>query len=301
MLMRGLIVSLVTLTAAFAGLGCSDSGQQAGGGATTGTGGGTAGQNTGGNTLVVKGSDTMLQLSQAWAEAFMKKHPDISVSVTGGGSGTGIKALINGTTQIANASREIETKEVQAAETKGIKPVQHAVARDALSLIVHPSNTIESLSIDQIKAIYTGKVTNWKEVGGPDKPFLLLSRETNSGTYGYFKEHLLDDENFIPTTLLLPSTKAITDEVATNPRAIGYVGLGYVSDTVKPLKIKATETGPAVDATMDNVLNKTYPISRELYQYTNGEPTGHAKTWMDYVLSPEGQQIVRQKDYVPIK
>ncbi|MBW3622845.1 MAG: PstS family phosphate ABC transporter substrate-binding protein, partial [Armatimonadetes bacterium] len=272
-------------------------------------GGGNAGETTGaapgataqGGTLVIKGSDTLLQLTQAWVEAFEKQHPNVPISVTGGGSGTGITGLINGTADIANASREIEPKELQAAQAKGINPVENVVARDALSVIVHPENPVDTLTLDQVKEIYTGKVTNWNQVGGPDQKILLLSRETNSGTYDYFREHVLKEENFVPSTLLLPSTNQIVDTTAQDKGAIGYVGLGYLNPKVKPVKMKKDANSPAVDPTVDNVMNNSYPISRELYQYTKGTPAGHAKTWIDFVTSPAGQQIVRQKDFVPLQ
>jgi len=253
-------------------------------------------------SLTVKGSDTMVQLGQAWAEAFMKEHPDIQVSVTGGGSNTGIAALLNRGTDVCNASRQIKPEELEQAKQKGLDVKEFIVAQDALSVIVHPSNPVTELTLAQIKDIYTGKITNWKEVGGPDRPIVLNSRETSSGTYTFFTEHVLGKG--VPMSekaMLQPATSEIVRTVAQDAGGIGYVGLGYVTKEVKALRIKKDASAPAVEGTVANVLNKSYPLARPLYEYTAVEPTGVVKTWLDWVMSDKGQEIVKKLDFVPIK
>jgi len=253
-------------------------------------------------SLAVKGSDTMVQLGQAWAEAFMKEHPDIQVSVTGGGSNTGIAALLNRGTDVCNASRQIKPEELEQAKQKGLDVKEFIVAQDALSVIVHPSNPVTELTLAQIKDIYTGKTTNWKELGGPDRPIVLNSRETSSGTYTFFTEHVLGKG--VPMSekaMLQPATSEIVRTVAQDAGGIGYVGLGYVTKEVKALRIKKDASAPAVEGTVANVLNKSYPLARPLYEYTAVEPTGVVKTWLDWVMSDKGQEIVKKLDFVPIK
>jgi phosphate transport system substrate-binding protein len=267
----------------------------------TGTTGGTSGATSGSGgkqSLTIKGSDTMVQLAQAWAEAFMKKHPEISVSVTGGGSGTGIKALINKSCDIANSSRPMEEDEKQSA---GGNVKEFVVAQDGLSVVVHPSNPVNELSLAQLKDIYTGKVTNWKQFGGPDQKIVVNSRESSSGTFKFFQEHVLNKEPFANTVMLQPATSQIVETVAQDKGGVGYVGLGYVTSSVKPLKIKKDPASPAVEATVENVLNQTYPLARPLYNYTVGDPNPAGKTWLDWVQGPEGQAIVKKLDFVPIR
>ena len=253
-----------------------------------------------------KGSDTIVNLALAWAEAYQTVKPDVRISVTGGGSGTGLTALISGTVDIANASRKIKAEEIQAAEANGIEPVEHVIARDAIAVIVNPENPIGELSLEQIARIYRGEVNNWSELGGENRPIVRLSRETNSGTHVYFLEEVVrlgDKENkeiFSADTLLLPSSEGIIAEVSDNPNAIGYDGLGYVTSEVKMLAVARTADQPYVLPSVESVNNGQYPISRDLYMYTQ---TGAPQTVLDYlawILSPQAQQIVTNLGFVPI-
>ena len=252
-----------------------------------------------------KGSDTIVNLALAWAEKYQSEHQDIRISVTGGGSGTGIASLINGTVDIANASRKIKEEEIDEAKSNGIDPVEHIIARDAIAVIVHPDNPVDELTLQQISDIYSGKITNWMDVGGEDRPIVKLSRETNSGTHVYFLETVLrlgnsDDETlFSMDTLLLPSSEGIIVEVRQNPNAIGYDGLGYVPKDLKTIAI-AKEAGQAyVLPSIATVNDKSYAIARDLYMYTNGEPTGIIKDYLDWILAPEAQDIVAELGFVP--
>jgi phosphate transport system substrate-binding protein len=253
-----------------------------------------------------KGSDTLVNLALKWAEVYMQNHPDVRLSVTGGGSGTGIAAMINGTVDIANASRAMKQEEIEAAEANGITPVEFTVARDAIAVVVHPSNPVDGLTLQQISDIYTGKTDNWRQVGGEDRPIVLLSRESNSGTYVYFLENVIrlgERESallFYPDTLLMPSSEGISAEVRQNPNAIGYDGLGYVTPDQKMLAVARDEDGPYVLPSIDTVNAGTYPISRPLYMYTAGEPTGRVKAYMDWVLD-EGQALVAELGFVPLR
>lgn len=253
-----------------------------------------------------KGSDTIVNLALAWAEKYQGDHPNIRISVTGGGSGTGIAALINGTVGIANASRQIKKEEIQEAEANGIEPLEHIIARDAIAVIVNPENPVDKLTLQQIADIYSGKINNWQEVGGEDRPIVRLSRETNSGTHVYFLETVLrlgqkDNKTlFSMDTLLLPSSEGIVAEVRQNPNAIGYDGLGYVPHDLKMIAIAETEGGAYVLPSIPTVNDKTYPIARDLYMYTNGQPQGALKDYLDWILSPEAQQIVAELGFVPV-
>lgn len=259
------------------------------------------------NSLQIKGSDTMVNLGQAWAEAYMKVNPSISVAVTGGGSGTGITALLNNTCDIAEVSREMKQDEIKLAEKNNFEPNKIVVALDGLAVVVNPANKISALTIDQLADIFIGKIKNWKELGGRDAKIVLLSREVNSGTHVYFKEHVLrkgkadGKEEFVAEALLLPSSQAIADEVSQNLDAIGYYGMGYITAKEKALKVAKDKNVPAIPPTMENVISGAYPISRPLLMYTKGEPKGLVKTFIDYVLSPAGQEIVKKLDFVPIK
>jgi phosphate transport system substrate-binding protein len=254
-----------------------------------------------------KGSDTIVNLALAWAERYQSEHPDVSISVTGGGSGTGLAALINGTVDIANASRKIKEEEIAQAQANGIQPVEHIIARDAIAVIVNPENPVSELTLQQISDIYSGKINNWKEVGGDDRPIVRLSRETNSGTHVYFLETVLrlgkknDKTLFSMDTLLLPSSEGIIAEVRDNPNAIGYDGLGYVPKDLKKIAIAKSAGEAYVLPSVATVNDKTYPIARDLYMYTKGEPTGIIKDYLDWILSPEAQEIVLQLGFVPIK
>ncbi len=262
---------------------------------------------TPGRAVENKGSDTMVNLALAWAEAYGAAHPEARVSVTGGGSGTGLAALINGTVDIANASRAIKDEERKSAQANGIEPMEFIVARDAIAIIVNPHNPVSQLTLPQLAAIYSGQITNWREVGGENRPLVLLSRETNSGTHVYFLEHVLrlgdskDKTLFSPDTLLMPSSEGISAEIRQNPNAIGYDGLGYVTSDMKTVTVAATEGGAYVLPTIATVNDKTYPIARDLYMYTHGEPTGVVKDYLDWVLGPEAQQIVAELGFVPVK
>ncbi len=257
-------------------------------------------------TIENKGSDTLVNLALAWAEAYMSQHPKVRISVTGGGSGTGIAAMINGTVDIANASREMKPEEIAAAQANGTTPVEFVVARDAIAIVVNPSNPVDKLTLQQISDIYTGKITNWREVGGEDRPIVLLSRESNSGTYVYFLEHVirLGDKNsqllFSPDTLLMPSSEGISAEIRQNPNAIGYDGLGYVTPDQKVVAVARDANGPYVLPSVATVNDGSYPISRPLYMYTAGEPTGQVKAYLDWILS-EGQALVPELGFVPLQ
>jgi phosphate transport system substrate-binding protein len=252
------------------------------------------------------GSDTMVNLALAWAEAYHGLHPEVSISVTGGGSGTGIAALINGSTDIANASREMKEEEFQQAQAQGITPVEHVVALDAIAVVVNPHNPVEQLSIPQLSDLFTGRITNWQDVGGEDRPVVLASRESNSGTYVYFLETVVrrgdphSSDLFSPEALLLPSSEIIGLEVSQNPNAIGYDGLGYVTPQQKTVKVAPDEAGPFVPPRIDTVKDGTYPIARPLYMYTKGEPTGAMKEYLDWIISDDGQTIVAELGFVPL-
>jgi phosphate transport system substrate-binding protein len=252
-----------------------------------------------------KGSDTIVNLALAWAERYQAEHPEVRISVTGGGSGTGIAALINGTVDIANASRKIKEEEIADAQGNGIEPVEHIIARDAIAVIVNPQNPVSQLTLKQISDIYSGKISNWSEVGGEDRPIVRLSRETNSGTHVYFLETVLrlgnsDDKTlFSMDTLLLPSSEGIIAEVRQNPNAIGYDGLGYVPKDLKMIAIAEQEGGAYVLPSISTVNDKTYAIARDLYMYTDGEPTGIIKDYLDWILDSEAQEIVAELGFVP--
>lgn len=258
------------------------------------------------NSIQVKGSDTMVNLGQAWAEKYMEKHPGDFVAVTGGGSGTGLSSLISGTCDIAMSSRNIKGKEIALAEKKGINPNEIKVALDGLAVVVNPSNPAGKLTLGQLAAIFTGRISNWKELGGKDEKIVVLSREVNSGTHVYFKEHVLrkndpnSKEEFSPAALMLSSSQAIADEVAGNPAAIGYYGMGYISKKQKPVMIAKDNSSVYESPTIENVVNGKYPISRPLFLYTNGMPANLVKKFVDYALSKEGQEIVLATDFVPV-
>jgi phosphate transport system substrate-binding protein len=257
-------------------------------------------------TIENKGSDTLVNLALAWAETYMGLHPEVRISVTGGGSGTGIAAMINGTVDIANASRAMKPEEITAAQTNGIEPVEFVVAGDAIAVVVHPSNPVDKLTLQQISDIYTGRITNWSQIGGEDRPIVLLSRESNSGTYVYFLENVirLGNKNsellFFPDTLLMPSSEGISSEVRQNPNAIGYDGLGYVTPDQKMLAVARDADGPYVLPSVETVNDGSYPISRPLYMYTAGELNGDGKVYLDWILG-KGQSIVPELGFVPLE
>jgi phosphate transport system substrate-binding protein len=275
----------------------------------SGTSTSTSTDSTLSGSFKIIGSNTVTPLSSIWAEDFMKQNEQVSIAVSGPGSGAGIAALIDGTTDICQSSRLITSKEIDQAKAKGVNPYEIQVASDALSVVVHPSNPVSELTIAQLSAIYTGKITNWKEVGGVDAPIVVLSRDTNSGTHVFFKEHVVQMAGLATTdktleygqnVLFLPSTEEGVTQVAGNPKAIFYAGLGYVNNTVKTIAIKKTASDIAVKPSVATSLDGTYPISRPLLYYTNGAPTGAIKAYIDYCLSAAGQQEVLNAGFVPL-
>ena len=258
------------------------------------------------NYIQNTGSDTIVNLALAWAERYQVVKPDVSISVSGGGSGTGIAALINRTVDIANASRQIKVEEIEAAQKNGVEPVEFTIARDAIGVIVNPDNPVSQLTLQQISDIYSGKINNWNEVGGETRPIVRVSRETNSGTHVYFLENVLrlgekgNKTMFATNTLLLPSSEGIIAEVGDNPNAIGYDGLGYITPDVKVLAVARKIGDQYILPSIDTVNDGTYPVARDLYMYTIGSPTGHIKDYLDWILSPEAQQIVSELGFVPI-
>jgi len=257
--------------------------------------------------LNVKGSDTMVNLTQAWAETYMTQHPGAQISVTGGGSGTGIAALQNHTTDIAMASRDIKSSEKEQIEKSGGSLQDFTVARDALTVGVNPANPVKNLTFAQLSDIYTGKTTDWGQVGGQPGKIVALSREKSSGTHVFFLEHVVrmgnskGTEEFAPTVLMLPSSQAVVDEIAKNPNAIGYYGLGYH----KPEKLKAVEVAAKagdkfVAPSEATVLDGSYPISRPLHLYTGKQPEGLALAFIEYCAGAEGQKLVVEQGFVPV-
>ncbi len=247
------------------------------------------------NTLTITGSTTVLPIAQKVAETFMDIHSEVNISVRGGGSGVGIAALIDGTCDIADASRPMKTKELKKAREKGINPVETIVAKDGIAIVVHPDNTVKELTLSQLKDIYTGKISNWRDVGGESGAIVVVSRDVASGTFEVFKKLVLKGDKNRDDALMLASNKAVATTVSQTPSSIGYIGLGYLSADVKALII-------------DNVLpsNKTvvsgeYKLARPLFMYTNGQPKGLAKDLIDFILSSQGQNIVSDIGFVPIK
>ncbi len=253
-------------------------------------------------SIQIKGSDTMVNLCQAWAEAFMAKQPKVVVAVTGGGSGGGIAALISGTCDLAATSRQMTEKERAQAAQQGAAPQELTAALDGLAVVVHPANSVQRLTLAQLADIFTATIKNWRELGGVDKAIVLLSREVNSGTHVYFKEHVLGKgAEFAPEALLLPSSQAIADEVASNPSAIGYYGMGYLNPRNAVVAVAKTAEGPYIEPSEDAVRSGAYPISRPLFFYTRGEPPAVVKAFLEFVLSPDGQRVVKQIDFVPLE
>ena len=260
-------------------------------------------------SIKIIGSNTVTPLSTVWSEEFMKMHPKVNIAVSGPGSGAGIAALINGTIDICQASRTIKPKEIDQAKARGIEPYEIQVATDALSVVVNPTNPVSELTIAQLSAIYTNKITSWHEVGGNKAPIVAISRDTNSGTHVFFKEHVVQMQG-LPTedksleygskVLFLPSTEEGASEVAKNPNAIFYPGLGYVTSAVKPLAIRKTVDSAAVLPSIATALDSTYPVARPLLYYTNGAPTSIIWAFIDYCLSAEGQRKVTELGYVPL-
>ena len=260
-----------------------------------------------GDSITLKGSDTMVNLGQAWAEVFMQQNPSASIAVTGGGSGTGIAALINGTCDIAQSSRDMTPKEYELGRSKKLDIKEISVGIDALAVVVHPENPVQDLTIAQLSDMFTGKIKNWKEVGGKDEPILVLSRERNSGTHVYFLEEVVrkgkkdGPEEFASSVLMMPSSQAIEQEVSTNKAAIGYFGLGYLNPKIRALNISQEKTKTFVAPSLENALNETYPLSRPLHFYLPHEPQGLVKQFIDFVLSEKGQAVVLDMHFVPLR
>jgi len=248
--------------------------------------------------IKIKGSDTVLPLAQKEAEMYMKKNTDASITVGGGGSGVGIAALIDGSTDICMSSRDLKMEEKLKLKDKKVKEV--IIAFDALSVIVNPGNKVSKLTREQIEGIYTGAITNWKDVGGDDEKIVAYSRETSSGTYEFFKEHVMSKKNYASTVLNMPATGAIVQSVSQTKGAIGYVGLAYVNKTVKDIAV-SYDGKTFVNASVKAAKDKTYPISRPLYYFYAGDLEAKVKPFIDYALSAEGQKIVSEVDYVPVK
>lgn len=255
---------------------------------------GTEGETVG--SITVEGSDTMVNLGQAFAEAFMDANGGIDISVAGGGSGTGIASLINGTVDFANSSRAIKDEEKQQATDNGIEVTEFVVAYDGIAIVVNPSLGVEDLTFEQLGAIYRGEIKNWKEVGGPDKDIVLLSRDTSSGTYAFFLEHVVQQEDkeavYSADARLLPSTQAIVDETIANDAAIGYVGLGYVVPEVNVLKVDGVEAGA------EAVKDGSYNVARPLFMYAAGEISDASKAYVDWIMSADGQAVVSELGFV---
>ncbi len=256
----------------------------------------------------------MVNLTQRWVEIYLKENPDVSIQITGGGSGTGVAALLNGTANIATISRELKDSEIKKAVSLNVNPVQFKVALDGIAVIVHPSNQIDTLSIDQIKNIFSGKVTNWNQIGGGDKKIVLYGRENSSGTYELFKQNILGrDENdrqidFSPSTQVLQGTAALGEAITRDPKGIGYGGVGYFAHRkdLKVLYIRSSNSLKAISpvsgskVNFEVIWNGDYPLSRFLYCYTNGEPTGKVKDFLNFITSPDGQKAVVNMEYIPL-
>jgi len=251
-------------------------------------------------SITVKGSDTVLPLTQQEAEKFMNSHKETSITVVGGGSGVGITALIEGTTDIAMSSRPLKMDEKATLEEKGISYKEINIAGDALAVIVHPNNSIEQLTKEQVADIFTGKVKNWKEVGGKDLPVIAYSRETSSGTYEFFKEHVMDKKNYASSVLNMPATGAIVQSVSQTEGAIGYIGLAYETKEVKHLAISYDKGAKYVAPSIENAQNGTYPVSRPLFYYYDVKNEASVDPFIKFILSDEGQQIVKETGYVPL-
>ena len=252
-------------------------------------------------SLTIKGSDTMVILGQRWAEQYMAKNPGTALQVTGGGSGTGISALINGTTDICQASRAMsEAEKGNLRDRYKTTGVEIPVARDGLSVYVNAGNSIKTLNMDQLRLIFTGKITNWKELGGADAKIIVYSRENSSGTYVFFKEHVLKNADYTQRAQSMPGTAAVVNAVSKEKYGIGYGGAAYAKG-IKVLPIKNDDASPAVTPDLAHVQDGSYPLSRPLFFYVRNKPEGDIKAYVDWVLSKEGQDIVTKVGYFPIK
>lgn len=249
--------------------------------------------------ITIRGSTTVLPIGARWAEAFMEINPQIAVSVFGGGSGVGISALIEGTTDIAMASRFMRMREFEMAVANGVMPIAHEVAVDGLSIVVHPDNPLTEITIEQVAAIYLGEITNWKELGGADMRIVVFSRDTASGTYGYFVDEVLDDGLMRPDVLYKVSNAAIAGAIARTPGGIGYVGIGFMSEAIVALAV-AREGDEFVYPSLETVADGSYPLSRSLFLFTDGWPKGIIASFIRFIQSPAGQQLVMEEGFSPI-
>jgi phosphate transport system substrate-binding protein len=290
-------VVMVIIATAFIGIGCVDNGGTTTTEQTSPADAGTT-ENTVSGELSITGSTTVLPLSTLEAEEFMNTYPDAILTVKGGGSGVGIAALIDGTTDIAQASREIKQSEIENANANNVNPVEHAIAWDGIAVVVNPENTVTELTFDQLRGIFNGTITNWADVGGADSEISVVGRDSSSGTYEYFKESVLGEESHSENALALSDNGLVKESVAGNPQAIGYIGYAYLDENVKAVSVNAGDG--FIEATPENIKSGTYPLARQLYYYTNGEPTGLAKEYIDYVFSSTGQGIVSESGYFPI-
>ncbi|WP_292374426.1 phosphate ABC transporter substrate-binding protein [Methanosarcina sp. UBA411] len=290
-----LILTLLVLGLVFLGTGCTGDKNDKGSVPAKKT----SSEITGSQEIFLKGSDTVLPLAQAEAEEFTNENPGKSVSVTGGGSGVGITALIDGEVDIATASREMKPEELEAAKVNGINPVEHTIAYDGISVIVNPQNPISELTFGQLRGIYNGSISNWKEVGGEDRPIVTISRDSSSGTYEFFKEEVLLGDEYRPDALTQPATGGILLEVSQNPNAVGYIGVAYLDESVKALNLDAG--AGSVAPSPENITSGAYPLSRALYFYTNGEPSGLTKEFIDFVMSEKGQNLISEVGYFPVQ
>lgn len=245
--------------------------------------------------LVINGSTTVLPVVQKATEAFAKTNPDVHIALSGGGSGNGVKALIDGLTNIAMSSRDIKGSEVKLAEQRGVKPYRTAVAVDAIVPVVNNANTVKDLTQEQLKAVFEGKIRNWKEVGGKDAPIVVVSRDSSSGTFETWESLVMKGARVTPRALLQTSNGTVVQTVAKNVNAIGYIGIGYLDNQTKALTLGGKK------ATAEAAKTKEWPLSRELYFFTNGAPAGVAKAFTDFVVSPAGQKIVQETGFVPLK
>ena len=250
---------------------------------------------SGADTVVIKGSTTLLPIAQAAAEAFIKKNPQINISLSGGGSGDGVKALIDKTADIANSSREMKKEEIALAKSRGVKPVEHRVAIDAIVPVVHPSNPVQDLTLEQLSLVYQGKISNWKELGGADKRITVISRDTSSGTYEAWSQKVLHNAKVTPRAQLQASNGAIVQTVSRNRYAVGYIGIGYLNPSVKPLKVNGVEASPRT------ALSGKFPVARPLYMFTDEKPKKAAADFIRFILSPEGRKIIEKTGFVPLK
>ncbi len=284
-----LAVVAVLVLGAIALTGCGG----ASSGTTSGSTGATSGQESG--TINISGSDTMVNMAQAWAEAYATVNSNAAITVKGGGSGNGIAALLNKTVDFADSSREIKPEEITQGKANAVNPVTTEVARDGVVVIVNSGNALAGITKDQLGKVYRGEITNWKDLGGASAPIVLLGRDSSSGTYAFIQDVVIGKGlNYAKSMRSLQSNQAIVDEVAKNPNGIGYVGLGYESKSIKPLPVGG------VTASVSTVLDGTYPLSRGLNMISNGDPTGLAAAYLQWILGPDGQKIVKDQGFVPL-